>query len=310
MKRKEIDSILYNIREFLNKNNKFKELNTHIIFIKDNDKNDGTALIWDKNFDIGIKINLKDFSYSHMYNEDFDFDSDIFKELENGKNVVFVSDEENYNIWTNLECMGVDEIKCQDGWQKYLKYCKENGITKEYLDKKFNSNVVDMKLYYMENYNDMKKEIEKMLKNNKEYCEYKVQCILIDNNDMKKSYAIAMNYNDVIIIDISKKEIDEINNAEYTFDIGSDSIFPSLETETMEIAYMSIEAHSYIWEEINRYYPDDIDNKKGMQMYLKYCKENGVTKESIVRLTNCNEISDVMKYFQEKNKKIKNREER
>ena len=150
------DIILYDIREFLDTKDEFKKLNIHAVFIKDNDRNDGIALTFDKEFEYGIKIRLKDFSYSYMYNWNFDFDNDIFKELKDENSIVFISDEENYNIWTHIYAIGVEEIKYQNGWQKYLKYCKDNGITKEYLDKKFNANIKDMMSYYN---GEQKKEI-------------------------------------------------------------------------------------------------------------------------------------------------------
>ena len=37
-----------------------------------------------------------------------------------------------------------------------------------------------------------------------------------------------------------------------------------------------------------------------MQKYLKYCKENGITKEKIEKETNLEGITDVMKYYKEK----------
>lgn len=161
----------------------------------------------------------------------------------------------------------------------------------------------------MEQYYKTKEEIETILKNDEEHCDYKIECILIDKKDIKKSYGIAMNYNDVAIIDISEKGINDISNAEYTFNIGGDSIFPSLENG-IEIAYISMEAHYGLWQEIDRYYLEDIKNKKGVQMYLKYCKENNITKEAIDNGINYNETPDVMKYFQEVKSKNKNREAR
>lgn len=150
MEKEELDTVLNNVRQFLNKFEDFKNFNIHAIFIN-NDKTGGVALTFNEEFEFGIKINLEDFSYTYMCDYDFDFDNDMFKELENNKSVVFISDEENYNIWTNINLMGIDEIECKMGWQKYLEYCKRNGITKEYLDKTFNENIEDMMLYYDEN---------------------------------------------------------------------------------------------------------------------------------------------------------------
>lgn len=163
----------------------------------------------------------------------------------------------------------------------------------------------------MEKYYELKEEMEKIIEieNEKEYREYKIECVLIDRNDMKKSYGIAMCYSDISIVDMTKKEVNYIPNAEYTFDIGDDSVFPSLQKGKMEIAYMSMEVHYALWQEIDRYYPEDIKNKKGVQMYIKYCEENNITKEVIDKGINYDKTPDIMN-FKEKKIKDKNRETR
>ena len=67
---------------------------------------------------------------------------------------------------------------------------------------------------------------------------------------------------------------------------------------------MSMEAHYGLWQEIDRYYPEDIKNKKGVQMYLKYCKENNITKELIDKAINNDKTPDIMKFYDQK---IKNK---
>ena len=158
-------------------------------------------------------------------------------------------------------------------------------------------------------YQEIKKDMETILKDDEEYSEYKIECILIDNKDIYKSYGIAMYMGDVAIVDMEKRKMHYIYNAEYTFDIGDDSIFPSLQKGKMEIAYISMEAHYALWQEIDRYYPNDIKNKNGVQMYLKYCKENNITKELIGREKNYDKTPDIMR-FQEKNTKNNDRDVR
>lgn len=156
----------------------------------------------------------------------------------------------------------------------------------------------------MEKHIELKKEMETILKDDEEYSEYKIECILIDNKDMTNSYGIAMYLNEVVIVNVENKEINYIPNAEYSFDIGDDSIFPSLQKGKMKIAYMSMETHYGLWQEIDRYYLQDIKNKNGVQMYLKYCKENNITKKVIDRAINDGKTPDIMKFYDQK---IKNK---
>ena len=161
----------------------------------------------------------------------------------------------------------------------------------------------------MKKFEKIKKKMEKIIENDDSDYEYKLECVLIDKKNIKKSYGIAMDNNDVAIVDMSG-EIEPVKDGEYNFDIGEDFILPHLEIGKMEIAYMSMNIHYGIWQEIDRYYPKDTDYKKGVQMYLRYCKENNITKEVIDKGINNTITPDVMRYFQEKNTKNKNREER
>ena len=139
-----------------------------------------------------------------------------------------------------------------------------------------------------------------------DYIDYKIECILIDKKNITKSYGIAMNYNDVAIVDLEDNEITNIQNAEWSYDIG-DNIFFALQVEKKDISYMSMATHYYIWKEIENNYPEYVIYKKGMQMYLKYCKENHITKEAIERETNYNDTPDLIEYLKEKKISDKNR---
>lgn len=60
--------------------------------------------------------------------------------------------------------------------------------------------------------------------------------------------------------------------------------------------------HYNVWNYIEEMYPEEIENKKGMQKYLKYCKEQGITKEKIERKLN-SDVPNVMRFFKEKIKR-------
>lgn len=79
-------------------------------------------------------------------------------------------------------------------------------------------------------------------------------------------------------------------------------MFEILERLDTEIIYARLDFNYSVWNYINEYYPDDINNKYGMNKYLKYCKENNITKELIEKEVKT-EVPDVMKYY--KNREVK-----
>ena len=84
-------------------------------------------------------------------------------------------------------------------------------------------------------------------------------------------------------------------------DLGDDE---NIDIDTQDdIAYMNMDTHYALWTYIGDYYPEEIENKKGMQKYLKYCKDNGITKEKIEKETNTNDIKNIMKFYKDKTKR-------
>lgn len=433
-----IKNLIHESKMLLKNDEEYKHLNMEIQYVLENTNDIRKSIIFavdDGEEMAEIDLEEQEIKYSPEWA--YNIDTDIFEYLENEYNIGFISDTWHYNIWNIINEYGIEEIKHKLGFQKYLKYCKENNIDKKYLIEKNNlPNIQDIMKYYeekinytkiesgkveipqdkyikdndvnyiafclgydllnnrlsqaennecdlvydfcnylankfvetdyyknewkssydnlrewfednkkiiqseylcyfklddkliletgesivdtfkdsenksleipkgMEKHIELKKEMETILKDDEEYSEYKIESILIDNKDMKKSYGIIMYLNEVAIVNMENKEIDYIPNAEYSFDIGDDSIFPSLQKGKMEIAYMSMETHYGLWQEIDRYYPQDIKNKKGVQMYLKYCKENNITKKVIDRAINDGKTPDIMKFYDQK---IKNK---
>lgn len=149
MKDKEsLNKLLKQLENFLKNNKEFQKLNIHILFLNSKNKNNGIAYAFDKNFDYGIRINLKDFSYRQISSYDFDFDNDIFKLLEKENDIAFISYEENFNIWTNLDVIGLKDFKYRNGMKKYFEYCKQKGITKKYFDEMEKIDMPDMLQHY------------------------------------------------------------------------------------------------------------------------------------------------------------------
>ena len=142
------------------------------------------------------------------------------------------------------------------------------------------------------------------MKQSEDYNEFKVEYILIDNEKLSNSFVIATKYDEMIQINPYDMYVRDIADWAYNFD---EDIFKELE-EKKEISYMSMEMHYNIWNFLEEYYPEEVDCIKGTQLYLKYCKENNITKERIDKENNFNDTPNAMKYYE--TIKMKDKEER
>lgn len=146
-----------------------------------------------------------------------------------------------------------------------------------------------------------KNKTNEFLKTNEDYEDFELEYILVDNKELSKSIIIAFHYDEIIQIDPYTMDINSVPEWAYNFD---EDIFKELENNK-EISYMSMDTHYNIWETIQQWYPKDIEHKKGMQKYLKYCKDNKITKEVIEKEVKLDVSVDAIKYY--KYKKIKER---
>lgn len=64
---------------------------------------------------------------------DFNFDGDLFEDLESGYELALMSLDCHCNVWYTIEAWHKGDIDHPKGMQKYLGYCKQNNITKERL---------------------------------------------------------------------------------------------------------------------------------------------------------------------------------
>ena len=71
-----------------------------------------------------------------------------------------------------------------------------------------------------------------------------------------------------------------------TFD---SDIFWSLELGE-KIAYMSLDTHYGIWQDVYYFYPENIRYKEGLKIYLQYCKDHNINKDLL------NEVMDVKNF--------------
>lgn len=139
-----------------------------------------------------------------------------------------------------------------------------------------------------------KDKVDNFLKQSEEYKNYEIQYILADNEKLRYSFVIATNGDEIIQINPYDMYVRSVADWAYNFD---EDIFRELERKK-EISYMSMEVHYNIWNFIQEYYPEEIDYKKGTQLYLKYCKQNNITKEKIDKENGFNDTPNVMKYYE------------
>ena len=151
---------------------------------------------------------------------------------------------------------------------------------------------------------DIEKVLNKtkeLLKNSDEYKNMEICYMLEDEKDKGNSFIVAMNNDDIIEINPFTKEISETADWAYNID---DDIFGMLESDK-KISYMSINMHYGIWQTIDQWYPEDLEHKKGMQKYLKYCKDNNITQTRILKEKGIDDVANAMKYY--KKERVKGR---
>lgn len=144
-------------------------------------------------------------------------------------------------------------------------------------------------------------ETKELLKNSDEYKNMEICYMLEDVKDKGNSFIVAMNNDDIIEINPFTKEINETADWAYNID---DDIFGMLESDK-KISYMSINMHYGIWQTIDQWYPEDLEHKKGMQKYLKYCKDNNITQTRILKEKGIDDVANAMKYY--KKERVKGR---
>lgn len=145
--------------------------------------------------------------------------------------------------------------------------------------------------------NFIKDSIENSIKEDEELFGTKIDYILInpDNNDTVS--IISDGVDKIVEFTPFTKEMktgySKVSEWDYSFD---NYLFKDLE-DVYQIGYMTAETHYNIWNSIEELYPESINNKNGVQWYLQFCADNGITKEYLDKQTNL-DTPDIMKYFE------------
>ena len=143
-----------------------------------------------------------------------------------------------------------------------------------------------------------KNRIEEFLKDSMEHQDKKVDYILY-KSDTKETNILCSNSSGEEAIEftpITKNYQDGYSNVP-EWDFNFDYYIYNLLEEGWQIGYMTPEVHYSIWNSIHELYPEDIDYKDGVQNYLQYCADNGITKEFLDKNTEL-DTPDIMNYFE------------
>lgn len=101
---------------------------------------------------------------------------------------------------------------------------------------------------------------------------------------------------------IYEVELDDNGNAEHyiipDWDYNVDDYLLTDLQEGYQIVYMPLDDHAGHWFCINEL-RDDIHAEEGLQIYLSYCKEHGITQELL--LSNGNKVPFIQNLYQEMN---------
>lgn len=146
---------------------------------------------------------------------------------------------------------------------------------------------------------NIKEKVTNFLKNSEDYEKFNIEYILKDNQNVNETIVMASNYDEMICVDPYSMETMAVADWAYNFD---DDIFEELE-KGKEISYMRMEVHYSIWMDLGQYYPEDIEHKKGVQKYLKYCKENNITRAVIEKEMNLEKVPNIMKFYKDYRRK-------
>lgn len=151
---RKVEEIKNNIETYLKESVEHK--NKHIDYILFNPINNDTYVLASDENEDAIEfspLNKSEINgYATVPEWDYNFDYYIYNYLENGLKIGYMTDELHYSIWNSISELYPDDIEYKSGVQEYLQYCKDNNITKAYLDARTGLDTPDVMKYYKNNY--------------------------------------------------------------------------------------------------------------------------------------------------------------
>lgn len=139
-----------------------------------------------------------------------------------------------------------------------------------------------------------------------EYSNCEIQYIIKNRDEFSNCFVVATDGD--ISVGFNPFEEDFFNYSDWAFNIDED-LFKGLEWNK-EIIFMTPNCHFGIWVELSKYYPEEFTYLEGVNEYLKYCKDKGITINKILEIGTHEDLKDVLKFLpeEEKDKKINGRE--
>ncbi len=242
---RKVNEILKNDEEY--KDDKAMQVQ-YILLDKDNQIDDIVCYGWD-----GIlSVDSKTFDIETIAEWSYDYETDLFNQLKDGKTIGYMTAEVHYDIWCRINEWYPDSINYEDGLDIYIKYCDENGITKEYLDKKMELDTPDI----MENFTNLevgeileykgyiayvdesnidndKENIIYIYKNKQDYIngEY-IESVSLNKNGIKKN--IKSYIDEMYCSQVKENSNSESEKAYFTFVLGYDLLQDMFKNSTVQ----------------------------------------------------------------------------
>lgn len=121
------------------------------LLVKSNGKTPESILAYAVNDESALLFHpMKEPVYEIILNDwQFSFDYDLFQYLEEGYDLTAMTPDAHSGVWYEIaEYHDTSGIACVDGMQKYLDYCKRNGVTKDRLVREADYDGMDVMTLY------------------------------------------------------------------------------------------------------------------------------------------------------------------
>lgn len=156
--------------------------------LMDDENLNNTIIVANDSNDELMQLKVKSYEATNLHDWDYSIDKNIFGELEMNKNIGYMDIFTHLAIWNEInECYPYD-IEHKHGMQKYIDYCKKNNITKQIIDEKMNTNILDIMRYDKKNNVLRKYKVEF-----RAFDEYPYDVKILTSVDFGKNYVYTGN---------------------------------------------------------------------------------------------------------------------